>query len=291
GSDHAGVRRTPSFSSEGARRARRGPGHRVTSDDQPLRARRRHCRCRDHQRTGARRGPREGDQHSACRTARHRAGDRRREDRRGFDGRGRVDGARAVHVVESAVARGARRVRCVLRNRLCDGGARAGCPHFGRAGIDSRLPGPIDRTHLAEADRSGTVRSGVTATPRSITTRPPCSVCILLSSGRLGRDKEFQTRRRGGRLPLMSTLFSGTDVDRGSGYPALRSRLNESRLTVRGFVTPDPTISIVTPAYNASEFVAETITSALGQTWRDFELLIVDDGSTDDTLSIARAWE
>ena len=51
-----------------------------------------------------------------------------------------------------------------------------------------------------------------------------------------------------------------------------------------------PTISIITPAYNASEFLGETIASALAQTWRDFELLIVDDGSTDDTLSIAQSW-
>jgi len=56
-------------------------------------------------------------------------------------------------------------------------------------------------------------------------------------------------------------------------------------------VTRDPTVTIITPAYNASEFVAETIASALAQTWRDFELLIVDDGSTDTTLSIAQAWE
>ena len=56
-------------------------------------------------------------------------------------------------------------------------------------------------------------------------------------------------------------------------------------------MTPDPTISIITPAYNASEFLAETIASALAQTWGDFEMLIVDDGSTDATLSIARAWE
>jgi len=56
-------------------------------------------------------------------------------------------------------------------------------------------------------------------------------------------------------------------------------------------VTRDPTVTIITPAYNASEFVAETIASALAQTWRDFELLIVDDASTDTTLSIVQAWE
>jgi teichuronic acid biosynthesis glycosyltransferase TuaG len=52
-----------------------------------------------------------------------------------------------------------------------------------------------------------------------------------------------------------------------------------------------PTISIITPAFNASEFLGETIASALAQTWRDFELLVIDDGSTDDTMSIARTWE
>jgi glycosyltransferase involved in cell wall biosynthesis len=50
-----------------------------------------------------------------------------------------------------------------------------------------------------------------------------------------------------------------------------------------------PVVSIVTPAYNSAEYIAETIESVLRQTWSDFELLIVDDGSTDDTLDIARA--
>jgi glycosyltransferase involved in cell wall biosynthesis len=56
-------------------------------------------------------------------------------------------------------------------------------------------------------------------------------------------------------------------------------------------VSAPPTISIITPAYNASEFLSQTVASALAQTWRDFELLIVDDGSTDDTREIAQAWE
>jgi len=55
-------------------------------------------------------------------------------------------------------------------------------------------------------------------------------------------------------------------------------------------VSPSPAVSIITPAYNASEFLSQTVASALAQTWRDFELLIVDDGSTDDTQEVARAW-
>jgi glycosyltransferase involved in cell wall biosynthesis len=55
-------------------------------------------------------------------------------------------------------------------------------------------------------------------------------------------------------------------------------------------VTRDPAISVITPAYNVSGILPETVASALSQTWRDFEMLIVDDGSTDDTQQVARSW-
>lgn len=48
-----------------------------------------------------------------------------------------------------------------------------------------------------------------------------------------------------------------------------------------------PLVSIITPAYNAERFLLETVESALGQTFSDFELLIADDGSTDSTLRLA----
>ncbi|MCX6967704.1 MAG: glycosyltransferase family A protein [Verrucomicrobia bacterium] len=49
-----------------------------------------------------------------------------------------------------------------------------------------------------------------------------------------------------------------------------------------------PRVSILIPAYNAGKWIVETIRSAAGQTWPNKEILIVDDGSTDDTLAIAR---
>jgi glycosyltransferase involved in cell wall biosynthesis len=48
--------------------------------------------------------------------------------------------------------------------------------------------------------------------------------------------------------------------------------------------------SILTPAYNASAFIRETIESVQAQTWPSFELLIVDDGSTDGTAEIAAGY-
>jgi glycosyltransferase involved in cell wall biosynthesis len=51
-----------------------------------------------------------------------------------------------------------------------------------------------------------------------------------------------------------------------------------------------PTVSIITPAFNAERFIGLTIESVLRQTFDDFELLVVDDGSTDDTAAIVRTY-
>jgi len=49
-----------------------------------------------------------------------------------------------------------------------------------------------------------------------------------------------------------------------------------------------PLVSILIPAYNAERWIAETIRSALGQTWPRKEIIVVDDGSTDQTRSIVQ---
>ncbi len=49
-----------------------------------------------------------------------------------------------------------------------------------------------------------------------------------------------------------------------------------------------PLVSILIPAYNAEPWISDTIQSALGQTWSNKEIIVVNDGSTDQTLSIAR---
>jgi GT2 family glycosyltransferase len=48
-----------------------------------------------------------------------------------------------------------------------------------------------------------------------------------------------------------------------------------------------PEFSVLTPAYNSAAYLAETISSVLAQTFESFEMLIVDDGSTDRTAEIA----
>lgn len=51
-----------------------------------------------------------------------------------------------------------------------------------------------------------------------------------------------------------------------------------------------PTVSVVIPAYNAAWCVRRAIDSVLTQSWRDLELIVVNDGSTDKTADILRAY-
>lgn len=51
------------------------------------------------------------------------------------------------------------------------------------------------------------------------------------------------------------------------------------------------TFSVVIPAYNAALSITETLESVLRQTWREFEVLVCDDGSTDETPDIVRGFE
>ncbi|NJN49772.1 MAG: glycosyltransferase family 2 protein [Alkalinema sp. RL_2_19] len=52
-----------------------------------------------------------------------------------------------------------------------------------------------------------------------------------------------------------------------------------------------PLVSILIPAYNVADWIEQTVGSVLAQTWKNIEIIIVDDGSTDDTLAIARQFE
>ena len=50
-------------------------------------------------------------------------------------------------------------------------------------------------------------------------------------------------------------------------------------------------VSILIPAYNCERWIADALRSALAQTWEPKEIIVVDDGSTDGTLAVARRFE
>ncbi|MEG1506770.1 MAG: glycosyltransferase family 2 protein [Bacilli bacterium] len=52
----------------------------------------------------------------------------------------------------------------------------------------------------------------------------------------------------------------------------------------------EPLVSIITPAYNSKDFIGETIESVLNQTYKNWEMLIVDDCSTDSSPEIIKKY-
>ena len=80
------------------------------------------------------------------------------------------------------------------------------------------------------------------------------------------------------------------------GVPGF-DRARSNRLRVRSGVSiarklaTTKSVSILIPACNAQEWIADTLSSAIAQTWKRKEIIVVDDGSTDQTLVIARQFE
>jgi len=53
----------------------------------------------------------------------------------------------------------------------------------------------------------------------------------------------------------------------------------------------NPLVSILIPLYNSEKYIAQTIQSCVNQSWRNIEIIIVDDGSTDNSLRIVKEFE
>jgi glycosyltransferase involved in cell wall biosynthesis len=49
-------------------------------------------------------------------------------------------------------------------------------------------------------------------------------------------------------------------------------------------------VSIIVPCYNSETWIAEAIRSALDQTWETKEIVVIDDGSTDGSLSVIKSF-
>jgi glycosyltransferase involved in cell wall biosynthesis len=79
------------------------------------------------------------------------------------------------------------------------------------------------------------------------------------------------------------------------GREAVRDRIDQTQTPAKAPHEPyrgraTPVVSVIMPTYNQSAYLREAVDSLLAQTLRDWELLVVDDGSTDDTPAVLRAF-
>jgi PST family polysaccharide transporter len=88
------------------------------------------------------------------------------------------------------------------------------------------------------------------------------------------REMMHSGKAEGGELPMSSSAHVLAVAGNGSAESA-----------------DLPLVSILIPAYNAQEWIADTIRSALAQTWPRIEIVVVDDGSKDQTVAVARQFE
>lgn len=85
--------------------------------------------------------------------------------------------------------------------------------------------------------------------------------------------------------PLIEAPFSEADKQCFAFMEGIANRFCACAATLY----PKPVISVIMPVYNRAEFVTDAIASVLAQSYPDFELIVIDDGSTDGTAAAVKA--
>ena len=85
----------------------------------------------------------------------------------------------------------------------------------------------------------------------------------------------------------LHTLQNCLDSQTGREHAGSGPTLGRGAATLK---RPSPLVSVVLPVYNAQRYLRPAIESVLAQTYRHFELVLVDDGSTDDSVAICEEY-
>jgi O-antigen/teichoic acid export membrane protein/glycosyltransferase involved in cell wall biosynthesis len=90
---------------------------------------------------------------------------------------------------------------------------------------------------------------------------------------------------------LFKRMIATKEPSAAPGVPAAAFETTTMPEAVADSSGRKPLVSILIPAFNSQDTIAGTIRAAIAQTWEPKEIIVVDDGSTDHTLEIARKFE
>jgi hypothetical protein len=137
---------------------------------------------------------------------------------------------------------------------------------------------------LAEgAAASGTRQPVLLCFERSVAFCIPANLVQTVAKNRSG------TRADESPVALAAAFERGYRIDVSSydDYPNTACH-QDIPLRLREADPLPPTVSVIIPCYQQAEFLGEAVASVVAQTWTDWEIVIVDDGSPDDTPETAR---
>ena len=88
-------------------------------------------------------------------------------------------------------------------------------------------------------------------------------------------------------------VFANSSSAYGHEFSSYKlSQLTEwQQLLQTGIAIKPPRVSVIIPTFNNAKFILQAVESVLQQTYRDYELLVIDDGSTDETRSILQPYQ
>lgn len=144
-----------------------------------------------------------------------------------------------------------------------------------------RNPNSLEQCLASVVDRFRRTRARLACYPRSVAVSVPLNIV-----------QKVIPNRSGGRLSLSADALSSV-FERGDRIDVVRYRgmsTNACHQELPLLLARDrtrPTVSVVIPCYGHAQFLPDAVASVVSQTYTDWELVIVDDGSPDATAAVA----